>query len=440
VPAQPVPPPPPPTRRRARAPAAAALVLVLLAVAAITLVRTLGDDGADEAPPLARTPLPAEGLADSIGVALHLNYVDTAYVNRDAVVARLRELGIEHVRSPMPTPPVGALADGLRALRSAGIRATLTTGDPNVPPTRAVADSLAVMDGAIDAFEGPNEPDHAGDPAWAPKLRTYMTALRRAVGDQAPGVPLIGPSLVEPGNRRAAGRLPGLVNLHPYPGGEPPEPVLGEALAGVAGEVRRGVVFTETGYHDALNDPDAHAPVSEEAAAVYLPRLVVAAFGAGVRRTFIYELLDEKPEPARSDLQQHFGLLRNDLTPKPAFHALKALIAVLRSAGDGEPSRRRRALHWDLRVDDDVPVQRLELVRRDGSHLVALWRTVPVWDRDRRRPVEVTPATAELSFRRTAREVAVWRPSRSAGPVLRRPAARGVRLELGGDLVVVGAR
>lgn len=412
--------------------------LVLLA-AAVVLVRALGPGGGGDPPQLSRAPLPAEALADSIGVALHLNYVDTAYVHRDTVVARLRELGIRHIRSPMPTPPVGPLADGLRALREARIRATLTTGDAGVPPARAVADSLTVMGGAVEAFEGPNEPDNAGDPAWAPKLRTYMAALRSAVRDQAPDVPLIGPSLVEPGSRRAAGDLPGLVNLHPYPGGKPPEPVLGDALADVTGERHRGVVFTETGYHDALQDPDPHAPVSEEAAAVYLPRLLVTAFGAGVRRTFVYELLDEKPDPARADLQQHFGLLRNDLSPKPAFHALEALIAVLRGP-PGTPDRRRKHLPWDLRVDGDVQVQRLTLARRDGSHVIALWRPVPVWDRDRRRPLGIAPAAAELRFGRTARDVAVWRPSHSGRPILRRPTARGVPLELGADLVLVRAR
>ena len=41
---------------------------------------------------------------DSIGVVVHLNYVDTAYARQAELVARLRELGVRHVRDAMPSP------------------------------------------------------------------------------------------------------------------------------------------------------------------------------------------------------------------------------------------------------------------------------------------------------------------------------------------------
>jgi hypothetical protein len=82
-------------------------------------------------------------------------------------------------------------------------------------------------------------------------------------------------------------------------------------------------VASETGYHDAVASHDGHPPVSEQAGAVYLPRLFLSYFGAGVRRTFAYELLDERVDPARSDLQANFGLLRDDFSRKPSFMALR---------------------------------------------------------------------------------------------------------------------
>ena len=170
-------------------------------------------------------------------------------------MARLRELGVRHIRDAMPSPiePLGA---GLRAARAAGIRATLATGDVKRDPGIAVADSLQVMGDDVDAFEGPNELDNGGDPNWPATLRAYMPALASAVREQAPGVPVIGPSFVDP---RVAGgypsNLPGLFNAHPYPGGGPPETVLGDAAREHAGEPRKtGMVFTETGYHNALRD------------------------------------------------------------------------------------------------------------------------------------------------------------------------------------------
>jgi hypothetical protein len=414
------------------------LLLLVLTVAGFAVLAVVGDDREPPPPLLERRPLPAEGLADSIGVSTHFNYTDTTYVRRDELIARLREAGIRHVRAPMPTPPEGPLADALRAIRAAGLRLTFTTGDPAVDPARGVADALAVGSGAIVAFEGPNELDLSGDPSWPAKLRDYMPRLITAAGALAPGIPVIGPSFGRPGSPRIAGSLPGMVNLHPYPGGKPPEGVFGEALQEVAERRAAGVVFTETGYHNALNDAEAQPPVPEDVAGVYVPRLLATAYGAGIRRTFLYELADERPEPALSDPEEHFGLLRTDLSAKPAFSAIKTLTAALRAS----PGRgvRDGTLRWSVEAPDDVEVQRLTLVRRDGSHVVALWRPVSVWDVERLRRVEVPARRVKLRFGRIARDVAVWRPSASSAPVLRRGLASAMSLDLGADLVLVSLR
>ncbi len=200
-----------------------------------------------------------------------------------------------------------------------------------------------------------------------------MPKLAAAVCRQAPGVPVIGPSFIDPANRdRLPADLPGLSNGHPYPGGGPPEP----ALAAAAREAERdpgprGLVFTETGYHNALNDSANQPPASEEAAAVYFPRLLLEAFGLGARRTFIYELLDEKPDPGLTDLQQHFGLLRNDFSPKPAFAAIRTLIAaVRRSPGPGDDGRLRWTLSGDGRGGRD-PADPRAARRLAGARSVA---------------------------------------------------------------------
>jgi hypothetical protein len=411
----------------------------VLLVAALVVLRLAATDRDGASPPLRGGELSAEALVDSIGVSVHLNYVDTAYGRQAEVVDRLRELGVRHIREAMPTPPVGPLADGLRAVRRIGLDATLGTGDVNVPPARAVADSLVVMDGSVAAFEGPNELDNSDDPRWPEKLAAYMPRLEAAVREQAPGVPVIGPSFVNPDSRRLlpAG-LPGISNLHPYPGGRPPEPVLREALRELGGVPPRGVFFTETGYHNALEDATEQPPVSERVAAVYLPRLLVTAFGAGVRRTYVYELLDEKPDPGLTDLQQHFGLLRNDLSRKPAFTAIRTMITALRTS-PGAP-RDGGQLRWRLEASGGETVNRLTLRRTDGSHVIALWRPVSVWDRDASRPLGPDPLAVEIRFGRQAREVVVWRPSSSPSPVLRRPAARELSLDPGGELVLVSLR
>jgi hypothetical protein len=412
-----------------------ALAAIALLAAAAVLVATGREP---ETPPLTTEEQSAEDLVDSIGVVLHFTYVDTAYAHQNTLVARLRELGVEHIREGMPTPS-GPLASGLRAARRQGIRATLLA-DTALDPGSAVPDSLSVMGDAIDAFEGPNELDNSGDPAWPAELPSYMQALDAAASRYAPGVPLIGPSFIESASRNLVpADMPGLLNGHPYPGGEPPEPTVDRAFRDLRVKANdRGVVFTETGYHNALRATTGHPPASEEAAAIYLPRMLVTAFGAGAQRTFIYELVDEKPDPGLADPEQHFGLLRNDLSPKPAFTAIQTLIAALRTSPG--PSSRGR-VPWQLQVKGRGEVERLTLARGDGSRVIALWRPVSVWDRDARRPVEPSPLPVELSFGLSgARDVTVWRPSVSPGPVVRRDYARRLSLDLSGDLVLISLR
>jgi hypothetical protein len=413
-----------------------ALAAVILVAVILTTVR--GPTPRGSPPPLSSGERSAEGLVDSIGVVVHFNYVDTAYGRQAEVLSRLRELGIRHIRDAVPS--LGEpLAAGLHAAGAKGISATLNSGDLHRDPARAVADSLTTMGNRIDAFEGPNELDNSGDPAWTAQLSAYMPALARAVRRQAPRVPVIGPSLVDPArlNRLPRG-LPGLFNEHPYPQGGPPEPALGTALRALpARDPHAGVVFTETGYHNALRSTVGQPPVSEEAAAVYLPRLLLTAFGAGVQRTLVYELLDEKPDSGLANPEQHFGLLRNDLSPKPAFSAIRTLIAAFRtSPGPG----RRDPFRWDLRLARSGDVRRLTFARRDGSRVIALWRPVSVWNESSRRAVEPPILPVELLLGRDAHDVMVWRPSASALPVLYRRTTRRLALALHGDVVLVSLR
>jgi hypothetical protein len=414
--------------------AAALLGMVLLLTSVL---------GHESKPPLLRADeLSADGLADSVGVNVHFTYTDTAYANQAGVIARLRELGVRHVRDAMPSPIGSPLAAGLGEAARAGIGSTLLPHDPVNDPGPLIAQSRQVLGKSIDAFEGPNEPDNSGDPGWEANLPSYMDTMRDRVRREAPGVPLIAPSLVYASSRgEVLPRVPGMLNAHPYSGGGPPEPALGESvreLHGLARGRRRGIVFTEAGYHNAINATSGQPPVSEQAAGVYIPRLLLTAFGAGVRRTFLYELVDEKPEPGLTDQEQHFGLLRNDLSPKPAFTALQTMLAALRATpGPGT----REHVPWAVVPDEPGDVKRVLLRRPDGSHLIALWRPVSVWDEDARRPRDPGVQPVELQFGGwQAHDLEVWRPSVSTEPVQRLPSAGSLRLQLAGDLVLVSFR
>jgi len=418
----------------------AALVALLVVLAVSLAIETGHESGGPPlgAPDLRTRTLPAGAFVNSIGVSVHFPYTDTAYARQAEIIARLRELGIGHIRDGMPLGRA-PLLQGLPALRAAGIRATLV-GEIGRDPSADVAESVGVMGGAIDAFEAPNELDNSGAPDWAAQLGAYMPALASAVRRQAPGVPVIGPSLIDSGNRTKLPRtLPGMFNGHPYSGGVEPEPALMQALLERRITApRRPAVFTETGYHNAMNATTGQAPVSEGAAAIYIPRLLMTAFGAGVKRTFIYEFVDEKPDTGLIDPEQHFGLLRYDLSPKPAFTAVQTMIrAVEHSSGPASSSN----VGWRLADNGGQEVKQVTLERRDGSHVIALWRPVSVWDIEKRHPVDPGRVRIRLRFGGLgARDVTVWRPSVSTRPVLRRAQARELGLTLGADLVLVSVR
>ncbi|MEA2472665.1 MAG: hypothetical protein QOE06_580 [Thermoleophilaceae bacterium] len=382
-----------------------------------------------------RQPDSAGAFVDSIGVAMHLHYVDTAYARQADVFARLRELGVRHIREGAPVR-APELAKGLREAARLGIGATLVT-DIGIQPADAVAAGLREMRGRIDGFEGPNELDLGKVPDWQAQLRIYQPGLRAAAATQAPGVPVVGPSFLDPGHYDDVDAASfDAASLHPYSGALPPEATLEEQLRR-AHEVapQKQVLFTETGFHNALAATVGQPPTSEEAAADYLPRALLWAFAHGVERTFVYELLDELPEPALRDPEQHFGLLRQDFSPKPAFLALRNMIrAVSQSPGPAG------VLAPFPKVESRVHVEVVVLRRPDGSRLVALWRPVPVWDRDGRRPIEPVPATATVTWPRAARDLSVLRPSLGEQPVTRHASATRLQLAPAGDVVLLSYR
>ena len=421
------------------------MLCLVVAGAAIAILAGRGDDK----PEVSTRTLSAEAFVDSIGVNTHLGYADTAYADHARVLARLYELGVRHFRdSAADANPL--LDAGLRAAAQQGLRGTLIA-DPAADPRAQVARSAAAMGTAIDAFEGPilavrvasadrpNELDNGFHPGWVATLADLMPRLRAAVSTET-DTNLIGPSFIDDSSRsEIPAKLPGLFNAHPYAGGDPPEPALTRALEGRAGAAgAQAAVFTETGYHSALQAAGYHTPVSEATAAVYLPRALVTAFGEGTRRTFLYELADSKPEPALVDPQQHFGLLRNDLTPKPAFVAIQTLIRAV-STSPGPP--RAELPSPELEADAGDRVEQLSLSRRDGSLVLALWRPVSVWDDGARHPVDPGIVRVKLVFDgREARDIQVWRPSLSPLPVQHRTEASELELALGGDLVLVSLR
>ncbi len=379
----------------------------------------------------------AREFRDSVGVNVHLSYFSTAYGRLAEVRSALKQLGVRHVRD-------GACAGctsthpRMLALARDGVAFTLIAGDPS-NRTGTLEENLALVAGplrrAVDGLEGPNEYDRSGDPGWVEALRAYQRELYgKAKGDaRLRSLPVLAPSFADPGSRERVGDLSGFAdfgNLHSYPGGNPPGDNLAEQRT-LAKIVSAGdpLQATETGYHDALGSDSGNRPVDEATAGAYVPRLFLEYFRQGVRRTFLYELVDQRPEPGDRDAERHFGLLRADFSRKPAYTQLRALLA---QAGDGGPgSGGPGGLAYAL----DVPrgagqVESLLLQRGEDEFSLVLWRRARIWDPERGRRLSVSPETVTLRMGEKLRRAAVGDGPGSAEP-------RSIDVRLGAGPVVV---
>lgn len=363
-------------------------------------------------PPPPVTPKSAFAFRDSIGVVTHIVYYDTAYGDWNRIVWRLAELGIGHVRDGVYANP--AWRDwneryyrSVEQAASLGIKFTYgLSGDDFGSIDQRLAVIAGRLSGTAAAIEGDNEYDlFVGGDGWPARLAFRQAALYGAVKSHPSAeirrLPVVGPSfgtwngqdLFAPYN--PSGWMD-LGNMHPYAGGQSPNPFQValnlQKAASVSGS--KPVLATEAGFHTALAMPagDNQPPVSEDAQAVYVLRTLLEHYLMGVRRTFIYELIDEFPDPARREAERHFGLLRHDFSPKPAFVALMNLLALL--------SRQDPGSLRPIRVGVAGPpndVRQLTLQRLDGTYLAFLWRHASVWDRDARRPLQVEPLRLTVS-------------------------------------------
>ena len=245
----------------------------------------------------------------------------------------------------------------------------------------------------------------AASPLWWGRYIVAMTTHTWMVlnGDAATaGIPVIGPSFgaFHDTPPTGANSLRDFVDwgcFHPYPFGGNPFSAR-DSYAGVDWYIGHGqqpscnidewpmaftayqgaygtkpMAATETGWYTGT----AAKAVSEAAQAKYVPRLYLEYFRRGIARTCHYEFLDEGTNP--SDNEQNRGLLRADLTPKPAYTALKNMLGLLADKG---PAFTPGGLDFTLTRQMPANYSRSQYVRsllfqkRDGTFWLALWHEV----------------------------------------------------------------
>lgn len=369
----------------------------------------------------------ADSVVGHYGVGIHTSFLDTPYQDTEAVADALEDLGVRHVRddlnlnAPLQYPAIKTIADR-------GIGFDLIMGRPGSAATaadyvNAVADQLPA--GSVESLEGVNEWDYFGpdDPAdWVPQMKAWQQDLYTAAkaNPATAGLPVLSPALAFRWNYAVAGDMSqhaDIANAHMYPGGYKPTNQIAQITAALRTSIPEDVVgplvTTEAGYHNALSsDPARHLPVPEDVAGIYLPRMLLEHFNRGERRMYSYELIDEYDDPGVSEPEAYFGLLRHDLTPKPAYTAMKSLLGLLADPG---PAFTPGSL--PVTVDGFPNDGRYLLTqRRDGRFVLLLWRDVGVYDPVAREREQVDPADVTLRLAEPA-GITVYRPSAGPEPV-----------------------
>jgi hypothetical protein len=387
----------------------------------------------------------AAAFRDSVGVNAAPTYFDTPYGRWDRVVALVRELGVHHIRAGFFTSSNAGWnrreADAFRSAFAAGIRFNLLVGrtcsyDGALKPCLdAIATRLPP--GSVASLEWPNEHDLFGGATWREDLVDWGRRLHAgARADPAlRAIRIIGPSLVHKQSPLVLGDQSAFLdagNLHPYTGAKSPSP---EHIAQERARMRpvsgaKPLVATEAGFHTSPAAVNQDQPAADEpTAAVYTLRTVLEHFADGIDRTYLYELLDQRDDPLYS--KANFGLLHTDLSPKPAFTALKRLLGMI---GAGAPAGRAPLAFGLGEAPGDL--RSLVLQQESGRHALLLWRTASVWDRDAKRPLTVAPARVGVALP-GAGGAAVGNPLRGPG-LLPVPVQGGrIALDVGADPLVV---
>lgn len=364
---------------------------------------------------------------DSIGVAVHLRYKDTAYGEyNDIIKPRLQELGIRHIRDGVPLSDTTAL-EKLSDLSRIGIKSTLVMDPRETPGPEEAVKIAKILADSIEAVEGPNEWDLHPKLKYKGKsfpqgVREYQAELYSAIKEdpETSHLAVLAPSL---GRAKRASKLGKVAcdigTMHSYPGGKIPSWKLNhkwmKSARAVCGD--KSIIATESGYHNAVHKTVARSQpgVSELAAGKYAPRLFLEYFNWGIRRAYDYELINLKPDPTVSSPKFNYGLLRNDGSPKPAFTAIKNLIALLKSDTVSETFPLRSlsyALHGDT-----TNVHHTLLQRHDGSLYLILWQEVPSFDLKANKDIPVPERALQLTLNTQISQAAIYQPNNSTSPI-----------------------
>ena len=332
-------------------------------------------------------PAEADTFVDSIGINAHFEDSRSEYAKQyEGVKNLLVASGIRHIRVGMTFNNADFLRE-MRELAGYGVRGSYITQQGYSQSQITKFPSL--VGASFEQYEPPNEQDDVGNPNWLGPCKTFQKNLYTWVkNDPATArFAVLAPPLA---NRQSYSELGDISayadygNFHDYFGAfNPGTPGWGGLYPpyGYYGSIgynvnlarvvagRKPLMSTETGYGTIAGNP---ITLDYRTDLRYMTRLFFEQFNGGVSRSYTYELLDQ----GGNAVFANFGIVQTNLHAKPAYTAIKSLIAEIKDPG---PHFTTTARSFKL-SGFNQNVHHTLLQKRDGTYILALWIEQPSWN------------------------------------------------------------
>jgi hypothetical protein len=381
------------------------------------------------APPPTGEVMAADEFVDRIGVNTHFAFTwDPSYDNYQAIVQMMKDANIrlarEHVYYEPGHPNDAERLMIFRHMVANGIEISCIADDRFAgmnPITSAKIDYInAHSSNACVYFEGRNEPDMQSGWSTSALVAAQQNLFNAVNGSARPAVPVLTPSIVQKANAQAIGTAfdpyADKGNMHPYHQDFHPTFDVLDLRARVdatrAMTPGKPVVSTEDGWDTAPDMQDRS--VSQSVQSKYsLRNLFWSLFEADFERVILYEMVDESVSKG-FDNEGSYGLVRADLSPKPAYTSLKRLTTLL--AEPNAPAFIPQGLSYSL-SGSTANVKAYVLQKATGTHYLVLYQDVPVWNTIINLEIFNPEASVRVNLASPASRVLVHKPHSSATPV-----------------------
>ena len=363
----------------------------------------------------------AANFVKSLGVNVHLNYGDTAYADAQTVLKDVAYLGFTRVRDHTPSLDTASIAPyALLAGQGIAFDLDLPSGAVDLKAAIGLLDGFAAkLPGALAAVEGSNEVNLwpvsfnglSGLAAAAALQKAFYTAVKADA--QLQSIPVLNTTLGGASQAQYAqlGTLSACCdygNTHIYPQGTqtPNDYIAANVTWSTPDTPGKPTVITEGGYFT-MPGVAAWEGVSPDVQARYTLDYVLDAAAQGIPATYLYELLDERPDAGNTDREQHFGLFYNNGTPKPAATALHNLTTILADPNDSVATV-AGASFTVSKLPSSGHV--MEVTKANGASDIVVWAEPSLWNQATASVVAAPVCNVTVSLASTAQAVAVYDP------------------------------